>query len=207
MKSKRFHEECRRADPVDGYLGGILGSSALMIGAVMVKKKKRTMTNLFFRLKWPKDRHAFWMGIGIGALGVSLAAFYYGGHRLFDSLGIYGIPMVIGDDPGETYRQLRDAGRIPSLKNTSDVWVSGRDLQLHRSGSLIRAVPVQEGRRRFHKTAVQHTSGENFRLYPGQTYSPLAGYSSWRPTFCSRSSTVHWSPPVSLRLSPRSSGS
>ena len=92
----------------------MLSDFALMIGAVMVKKKKRAMTNLFFGLKWPKDRHAFWMGMGIGALGLALAAFYYEGHRLFDSLGIYGIPMVIGDDPGDTYRQLRDAGQIPS---------------------------------------------------------------------------------------------
>ena len=115
-ESKRLLEEYRRANPIVGYFGVILILSgiALMIGAVMAKKRRGATTNLLFGIRWPKDRYAFWMGIGIGAIGVALAAFYYGGHRLFDSLGIYGIPMVIGDDPGDTYRQLRDAGQIPS---------------------------------------------------------------------------------------------
>ena len=82
----------------------------------MVKKRRSATTRLLFGIKWPKDRHAFWMGIGIGALGAALAAFYYEGHRLFDSLGIHGIPMAIGDDPGDLYRQERDAGQIPSLR-------------------------------------------------------------------------------------------
>ena len=82
----------------------------------MAKKRRGATTYLLFGIRWPKDRHTFWMGIGICALGVALAAFYYEGHRLFDSLSIHGIPMVIGDDPGDAYRQLRDAGQIPSLR-------------------------------------------------------------------------------------------